>query len=172
MSDLRTLKGDLKKKAWRNIAEDVIRYQNFKAQIAVRYMRGSASPTTKKNYLTAGRHYITTKEQYKTLNVGKEFYTALEEMLNKHIQPLIPKENEKARLLGPRKPNYTKKEAKVPITQIIPKKITSDFEYGVRYGKIIYLHDNDIMAKIFLDGIKATGNNAEIVSVEVQKEDI
>ena len=172
MADLRTLKNDLKKKAWQNIAEDVIRYQDFKTSIAVCFIRGNASLATKKNYMTAGRHYIATRKPYNTLNVGKEFYNAIEEMLNKHIQPLTPKESERARLLGPRKPDYTKKNADVPIAKldILKEKIASNFDYGVKYGKLIYLQGNEKEAQIFLEGIKATGNNAIMVSVEINEE--
>lgn len=95
MSDLKNLKEDLRKRDWLFIAEDVIKYQNFKVDIAIKNIRGNASDMTKKNYVISGRHYLRTHTPYNNGNVGKGLYSALDEMLSKHIQPLTPKENEK-----------------------------------------------------------------------------
>ena len=170
MTDLKTLKEDLRKKQWSEIAEDLIKYQNYKTGVAIRHIRGDVSDTTKKNYITSARYYLRTGKKYESVNVGTALFEALDEALKKHVQPLTPKQEEQARLLGVRKPNYTKKDAEVPITQVIPKKITSKFEYGVKYGKLIYLQDSEKEAQIFLERIKATGNSASIVSVEINEE--
>jgi len=167
MSNLKTLEKDLRKKQWGEIAEDLIKYQNFKTNIAIKHMRCNVSDTTKKNYITSARYYLRTGKRYSTNNVGTALFNALDEALKKHVQPLTPKQSEQLKMLPLRKPNYTKKDAKVPIAQMIPQKIISNFEYGVRYNDIIYLMGNEEEANIFIKGIMATGNSAKIVSVEI-----
>lgn len=169
MSTLKTLKEDMSAKKWREIAEDIIKYQDFKTAIAIKRMRGKVSDTTKKNYITSGRHFLRTGEQYSTCNVGVSLFKWLEIVKKEHLQPLTPKDNERGKEMKPRKKDYTRKDAKVPIAEldIIKKPVSSKFEYGVKYGDVIYLAKNEDYAEVFLKGVTATGNNAKIVSVEI-----
>jgi len=168
MSDFSTLKQDLQNKNWERIAEDVIKYQYFKTSIAANKIRSNASYATKVNYINNGRRYLQTGKTFNgTPNVGPNLFKFIDLMQQKHIQPLTPKQNERYKETQRKKPNYTKKEATPPICELLTQRITSKIEYGVKYNDLIYLHNNEDNARIFLNGIMATGNKAEIVSVEL-----
>lgn len=169
MGNLSTLKSDLNEKKWRQIAEDIIKYQDFKFKVAIDKMRGSLSDVTKKNYITSGRYYLKNGKTYDGLSATPSLYRFIDIVKSEHLQPLIPSEQDRARITKPRKKDYTKKNAELSISKmdIIKTPTCAKFEYGVRFGDIIYLMKNEEFAKVFAKGVIATGNNARIVSVEM-----
>jgi len=169
MSTLETLKEDLEAKKWREIAEDIIKYQDFKIDIAAERMRGNLSIVTKRNYVINGRYYLKTGEKYNKYFQCPSLLKYIDIVQSEHLQPLVPKQHEQARIVKPKRKDYTGKEARPPITelQVVNNPICAKIEYGVRYNDMIYLAEDEKFARSFLRGIEATGHSAKIVSVEL-----
>lgn len=169
MAGFATLKTDMEAKKWRQIAEDVIKYQDFKIGLAAERMRGNLSHATKRNYVINGRYYLKTGKKYSKHFQSSSLFKYIDMVKDEHLQPLTPKSDEALRVILPRKKNYAKKEAIPPISQmdIIKNPICAKIEYGVKYNDMIYLMENEKFAQVFVKGIKATGNEAKIVSVEI-----
>lgn len=159
---------EAQQKKLKEIAEDVIKYQNFKNSIAVEKMRAThLAKSSRYNYIACGRHYLKTGQRYRNV-VGGNFYNYLQDALDRHVQPLVPSFDEKLRVI---KKNYTKKEAKPPITKIIEtnKKLTTNIEYGIKINDKIVLETNEDRARAFLKGIKFLSPNvdAKLITVEL-----
>ena len=166
MSELKSLKEDLKEKRFHDIAKSIIQYQNYKSDIAISKMDNSLGKSTRLNYLTFGIKYLKTKEKSKI--VPSSLYIALDKLIEQHLQPLRPNFDEQKRIY---KRDYTKKSAKPPIVALkaVQKPLTTNFEYGIRIGNDIKILESEDIAKGFIQGLKFAGNNnAILVSVEVQ----
>ena len=69
------------------------------------------------------------------------------------------------------KRTYTTKEAKPPIVKIVPKKVTTNIEWGVKINDKVVLEKNEERARGFLKGIRFLNNTCEarLVTVEIQE---
>ena len=151
----------------KKVAETIFKYQKFKNSIIVEKIGNSLAKSSKLNYITCARHYIKTGEKYKKV-VGNNFYKYLQECIDKHVQPLTPSFDEK---LQKTKRKYTKKESKPPIIKVIPKKVTTNIEWGIKINDKIVLETNEDRARAFLRGIKFLNNNCEakLVTIELME---
>lgn len=181
MNGLETLHQEYWKNAWGGrktidekdmllMAEDVIKYQNYKVEIAVDKMRGNATYSNKKNYFMHGRNYLETEK--KSSIICQKFYSILDDCVARCVQPLTPSESERRMIKTRTKKDttkYQKKDAVLPISKIevLNKPITGTFEYGIKIGKIIYLQDSETEANGFLNGIKAMNGEGKLVRVEI-----
>ena len=158
---------EAKQKQIKETAEIIFKYQKFKNNIILEKLGNNLAESSKRNYITCARYYIKTGLTYKNV-VGSSFYKYLQECTDKCMQPLIPSFEDRLREV---KRNYTKKEAKPPITKIIPKQITSDIEYAIRLNNNIILQNSEQEARGFLNGIKYLEPNitAKIITVEIQE---
>ena len=149
----------------KKVAETIVKYQKFKNSIIIDKIGDGLAKSTKANYITCARHFLVTGEKYKNI-VGNNFYKYLQECINKCVQPLTPSFDEKLRET---KRKYTSKNVNPPITKILPKKITSKIEYGIKFEDRIVLEVSEDRAKAFLKGIKFLNNNynAKLVTVEL-----
>ena len=147
---------DLKLKRFENIAEIIIKYQNYKTDIAISKMDNSLGKSTRINYLMYGIRYL--KTGYRSNIIPTNLYNFLDKCIEKHIQPLRPSEAEKKRQI---KRDYTKKENNPPITRLkmVQKRVTEKFVYGVKVNENIVLQKSETEAKAFLRGIRFLNNN-------------
>lgn len=165
MGNLDTLQEDY---FFTTLSEDIVKYQHFQTKSAIEKFRiKDKSFYTLKNYLFAGLSYLKDKRKATGI-ISQKFYNALDKVIEKHVQPLVPKENER------RKKGYNfahKKEVILPINKIdiIKKPTTKIIDYGVQYGKIIYLKDTEQEASLLLEGIKIANGDAKLVTVEIDE---
>ena len=169
MGRLQNLKEDWQEKQLRDIAKWIVKYQNFKLNIALEKIDTDfCSKLTLKNYLVRGLRYLKTGK--KTSGVKTALYDFLEEELEKHTQPLRPTFSEQKQAY---RRDYTKKENIPPIVPVTLKKVQkpliANFEYGIRIENDIKIFKNEDMANGFLQGLNFCGNNeGRLVSVEVE----
>ena len=156
---------EAKEKQLREIAEDIIKYQNFRFKIATDKLRAkSLTQSSKSNYVNCGRRYLA--EGTKSRICSQRFYTYIQEALDKHVQPLVPSFEERKKET---KRNYTKKEAKPPITKIIKdEKLTTNIEYGVKLDDKIMVQKSEDEARAFINGIKFLNPNAIVKLVTIE----
>lgn len=149
------------------MAEDTVKYQFFKTDVAISKFRiQDKSYTTLKNYFSIGLNYIKTNER-KYPYVAKAYYDALENAVKRCVQPLIPKKNEERRTIE-RTKIAQKKEVKLPINDVITAtSTTAKVDFGIKVGNVIYLEENEAMQKVFLRGVQAMGGQGQLVTVEI-----
>ena len=151
----------------RKVAETILKYQKFKNSIIIEKIGDTLAKSTKLNYITCARHYLKTGLTYKNV-VGGNFYKYLQEYIDKHVQPLTPSFEDR---LQETKRTYTKKEAKLSITNIVPKKISAKIEWGIKVNDKIVLEQNEDRARAFLRGVKFLNNSnstdIKLVTVEI-----
>ena len=146
---------ELKIKRFNDIAETIIKYQNYKTNIAVSKMDNSLGKSTRLNYLMYGIRYL--KTEYKSCIVPSSLYKALDNCVEKHIQPLRPSADEAKRIYNR---DYTRKENKPPVARLkmVQKPVTEKFTYGIKIGDKIALQKSEAEAKAFLNGAKFVDN--------------
>ena len=167
MGNLTTLKEDLREIKYANLAEIIVKYQNFKSAIIVNKMQNmDIKETTKLQYITAGIKYVKYREKDKKFS--DIYYKKIQELLDKHIQPLIPKETEKRSNI---QKVYQQKETILPIQNIIKsiKQTTTTIEYGIKIEDKILLCSDEIEAKSFIKAINFINSKCEakIVTLEI-----
>ena len=122
--------------------------------------------TTKLQYITAGIKYIKSREKDKKFS--DIYYKKIQELLNKHMQPLIPKESEKRSNV---QKIYQQKESILPIQNIIKsiKQTTTTIEYGIKIEDKILLCNDEREAKSFIKAINFINSKreAKIVTLEI-----
>lgn len=147
-----------------NLARDIIKYQNFKAEIAISKINSNGlSRATLLNYFRAGKLYI--RDNTKRKNISNSLYEALDTMVAQHVQPLTPSKEEQGKTYN----INAKQIVKVSIPAIDTKKpLTEKIEYGVRLDGMIKLFKDDVEANLFIDGAKYAGKDLELLSVVVK----
>ena len=162
-STLETLKNDLKEKAIRDFAYNIVKYQKFNTKIAVSKFEHSYSKITACNYFDAGLKYLRTGNTFKA-NYNKHLYTYIDEAVAKHIQPLIPSMKEERQL---KKGYYARKENNPPITKlaVVNKPLTAKINYGVQINDNIVLCKTEDEARAFLRGMRFLSRKDELGKV-------
>ena len=160
---------ELKIKRFNDIAETIIKYQNYKTDIAVSKMDNSLGKSTRLNYLMYGIRYL--KTGYKSCIVPSSLYKALDNCVEKHIQPLRPSADEAKRIYNR---DYTRKENKPPVARLkmVQKPVTEKFTYGIKIGDKIALQKSEAEAKAFLNGVKFVDNTLDIKLVSVNWDEV
>ena len=145
---------ELKKKAI-----NTVKYQNFKTRVALEKMD---TPMTEIMF-SAGVSYI----KYGTINkaLGKAFKIQLDKAIEEHVQPLVPREEEKrlsymyhrgTRLKTKKQVEAQKKETELPIQklEVVKNPLTETFEYGVMVDKNLRIFDTEDEAKQFMYNLR------------------
>ena len=163
---LENLEQDLKKKNFMDLAMNIVKYQKFKTNIALKKFNVNFKDNTKSNYFGLGIMYLKNKERRKS--IPTTLYNCIDECLEKHVQALTPSVEEER---GKIRRNYTRKSAIPPIAklEIINKPVsTNNIEYGVKIGDMITLMPNREYARGFLAGIKSLKEvEAKVITVEL-----
>lgn len=161
-TNLENLKESLKMKKFYNMAEYIIKYQKFKSSVALTKMNNlDISNSTKINYFNFGVAYLKTGNKHRAL--PSTLYACIDELVAKHVQPLIPKiEEERQEKNWVKK--FQKKEAVLPVSklEIVNKPLTTNIEYGVKSNNNIMLMPSRDYALEFLAGLKKLNPNKEI----------
>lgn len=165
MGNLITLKEDFRAKRFYDIAETIIKHQKFQNKYIIEKLNfAGLKDTMLVKYVSFTLKYLKTGEKSKAIH--RMYYDKIDEVITKHIQPLIPKENQK------RRENlsfYHKKEAILPVQKVVTeKKQTVLIDYGVKIGDSICLCKDEKEAKGFLKGVLFCGKeNVKIVTLEI-----
>ena len=151
----------------RKTAEIIIKYQKFKNSIIAEKIGGTLTKSSKLNYISCARYFLRTGQKYKNI-CGSSFYKYLQECIDKHVQPLTPSFEDKLRET---KRTYTKKESKPPVTKIVPTKVTTNIEWGIRIDDKIIIEKDENMARAFLKGVRFFNNDcdAKLITIEIQE---
>lgn len=159
---------DLKVKRFESIAENIVKYQNYKNNIAISKMDNSLGKSTRQNYLIFGIRYL--KTRYKSKIIPTSLYNALDKCIKTHIQPLRPSPEETKIKY---KRDYTKKENNPPVARLkmVQKPVTERFIYGIKIDDKIVLQKSEVEAKAFLKGINFLNynENAKLVAVTISE---
>lgn len=140
----------------------IVKYQNFKTNIALKKMEIKVS----KPVYEAGVSYLKRGKITAPLsNIMKE---AIDTTIKECIQPLRPTSAEERKW---KFPIYQSKEAKPPICAlpIIHKKLTTKFDYGVLVNNCIKILDSEKEARIFLEGIKFINGEGKLLEIEIKE---
>lgn len=162
-STLETLKDDLKEKAIRDFAYNIVKYQKFITKIAVEKFEHTYSKTTACNYFDAGLKYLRTGSTFNA-NYNKHLYTYIDEAVANHVQPLTPSKDEERQI---KKGYYTRKDNNPPIAKIsiVKKPLTAKINYGVQINDNIVLCKTEDEARAFLRGMRFLSRKDEIGKV-------
>lgn len=177
MTDLSTLKKDLKEKRYKDLAKWIIQFQKFKTDKALL----SAPPDITKSVLSvslsAGIYYLQTGE--KTSTLSKKVYEYIDEYVSTHtVVPLTPsKENKRVTYNKPRQ----RKAKRLPINKVLDTLKTEaseqgDFHWAVKMGDTIKVFDDKSKAEGFLKGIHylstISGKDTEGILCQVEVKEI
>ena len=169
-STLETLKDDLKEKAIKDFAYNIVKYQKFITKVAVGKFEHAYSKTTACNYFDAGLKYLRTGNTFNA-NYNKKLYTYIDEAVANHVQPLIPKKDEERQI---KKGYYARKENNPPITKlaVVKKPLTAKISYGVQINDNIVVCKTEDEARAFLRGMRFLSRKDEVgklVTLEIEE---
>lgn len=147
------------------IAKQIVQYQNYKRSVALKLInRMSYSESSLNSFFTKGRLYLKTGNKYAKAG---NLYKYIDSWTEKHIQPLVPKPEEKYEY----KPKAKTNNKQEKITIKIPQKLTENIDYGVKIENKIYIFDTEKECKAFIQGIKLFSNNeAKIVHIKLEEQ--
>lgn len=145
----------------RNLAINVIKYQNFSTNAIIRKIDNAGlSEATLRFYLDKGISYIKNGTIYKAMN---NFNKYIDEGVEKHIQPLTPKDSEKRRTIA------TERKSCIN-SQIVKDILRQNNQYAVQVDNNIKLQPNLECAKAFADGLSFMGKtDAKIIKIEIEE---
>lgn len=176
ITTLQNLDEKIRENRLKNLAINIVKYQNFKTNCIISKIENAGcTKNTLLTYINCGIIYLQSNKKYN--KIPKQIYEYIDEALNKHIQPLTPKESEKrqARIGCNRKPICKPSTSLSGLNAFnLPKQITETFDYGVKVGNNIRIFDSEKDAKSFCDSFKFFSNESikliEIKFSEVKNE--
>ena len=147
------------------IAKQIVQYQNYKTSVALKLInKMSYSEASLNSFFTKGRLYLKTGN--KNAKCGN-LYNYIDNWTEKHIQPLVPKPEEKYDYRP--KTNVKNKQEKTVVKE--PKKITEKFDYGVKIENKVYIFDTEKECEAFIQGTKLFSNdNVKIVHIKIEEQ--
>lgn len=149
---------------FKNLAYDIVKYQNFKTNAVLSKLNYPLKNSTLRNYVDCGVKYI--KRKVKNGGVSKYLYECIDKAIAEFVQPLKPNKYEQRTFY---KIDYTKKEQTPPIAnlEMVNKQVAAEISYGVKFGDVIKLFKHKADAEIFAGGIRFTGSDVNLVTVEL-----
>lgn len=159
------------------IAKQIVQYQNFKPRIALKKMNHlHFSKGMVTNYLTFGRKYL--REGFRHRGASSKLYNYIDEWKEKQLQPLVPKDDEKAIERKHTVRAIDTKAVEEPVRTVSihaksPLSVTSEFYYGVKIENTIKIFDTEKECKACLKGLKLADIKASYVhisGIEEQKQ--
>ncbi|MBO7735046.1 MAG: hypothetical protein J6S67_20960 [Methanobrevibacter sp.] len=142
----------------------VYKYQNFAIKSALKYSPDGLTKNTLSLYFSRGNKFIRTG--VKDSQYGK-LCDYITECMQKHLQPLTPSENEKAKV---RKNDFTKAENIPPVARLkmVQRPLTAKIIYGVQFDDTIKIFDSEEIAHGFNKGLEFAGKQAgKVITVEI-----
>lgn len=167
---LENLKEEMRKKGIRDFALAVIKYQNFKTNVAIKKINYDATDITKTAYFNCGVAYLRSGVIHK--GIPSKLYEYLDEFKKQCVQPLTPSENEKRQI---RKRNKAAGRSAVPPVarlDIVKMPLTEHFEYALKCNNRFLLCRSKDFAEGYLEALKDKGENIDnykIVAVTVSE---
>ena len=158
----------------RNLSENIVKYQNFKTSEMLRIIDNAGySKVSLEAFINAGINYIHTG---KKISKRGNLYKFIDDALNKHIQPLTPKVEQKRRaFITKEKKQKVEKTTYLPINKVMDnlnkKAIKNNCNfYAVKMGKNLRLHDTQEEAQAFMDGLSFMGaTETKIVKLVIEE---
>lgn len=147
------------------IAKQIVQYQNYKTSVALKLInRMSYSKASLNSFFTKGRLYLKTGN--KNAKCGN-LYNYIDNWTEKHIQPLVPKPEEKYEYKPKVKTNNKQEKIKIKA----PQRLTEKIDYGVKIENNVYIFDTEKECEAFIQGTKLFGNNnAKIVHIKIEEQ--
>lgn len=154
-----------KKQPLELIAKQIVQYQNYKTSAALKLInRMSYSEASLNTFFNKGRLYLKTGNKYAKCG---NLYSYIDDWTEKHIQPLVPKPEEKYEY----KPKVRKNNNKEKIIIKIPQKLTENFEYGVKIENKVYIFNTEKECEAFIQGIKLfSDDDTKIVHIKIEEQ--
>ena len=149
----------------KQLAYEIVKYQNYKVKYATANLPGDLASSTKANYFICGVKFI--KNGTKNKIVPVQLYEYITEAMNKHVQPLTPKESERR---VERNINYTKRNVEHPAQKVLEIiKNQSPKVYAVKLDNTLVIQNTLNDARAFSSGINFLNpnSNASIVQLEI-----
>ena len=170
---LENLTEKVKENRLRNLAKNIVRYQNFRTSIILAKIDDAGlAEATLKNYVDYGISYIRTGKVAKQITGIVKY---IDEYIKDCVQPLTPKQEEK-RQIGKIRSQATvsvyKKEATLPVQTVLNQLIAKNVHKSIA----VKLNDNIIVlsteeeANGFIKGIKFMDKNLECKLINISYE--
>lgn len=164
---------------YRNFAENMVKYQNFKTSAIIPKIDNfnNASRKTLESYINSCVYYIKSGKKYHSFS---HLYKYIDEALKKHIQPLTPSSADK-RITHKITKKKIDKDLVLPVNKVIDeinKKSKAIFEnelnknkfYAVKIDKNIVLQDNLSEAQGFKKGCEFVGaKDVKLVNIRIME---
>lgn len=147
-------------------AREIVKYQNFTTKSAFSKM----SQKMPLCVFNAGVVYL--KNGTTNPHISNRLKSMLDECVSEHVQPLIPKDNERRKFKDTSYQKlYQDKKAKLPISTmpILNCSVSAQFEYGVQVGDFIRIWDSEKEARAFLEGVNFLSKVERGHLIEVEK---
>ena len=162
------IKAQFKLEPLRQFAKQIVQYQDFSISKALAKMNiGAYSECTARQYFQDGRKYIKTSKKVRSGKNPSNLYNYIDEFLEQKLQPLTPKDNEKAKVQLST-PKYEPQKIEVPV---IRKQIKNNDKYGVLINNSVKIYKTIEQCKAYQDACIDFGKN-EIKLVRVKIEDL
>ena len=162
---LANLPDEIRKNRLKNLAINIVKYQNFSTNSIVSKIDNAGYPeTTLRFYIDKGIAYIKNGSACRQLG---SFTQYLDECIEQYIQPLTPKETERRRQVF-RKSKCSATPNSNPVQRVLNKiaKEAKPYSFAVQMEHNIRLYDSIEEAKAFKDGLSFMGNiSAKIIKV-------
>lgn len=180
MLNIAKLEADLKNKdiraqfklePLRQLAKQVVQYQDFSTSKAIAKMNiGAYKEWTARQYFQDGRKYIKTGRKVRNGKNPPNLYNYIDEFLEQKLQPLTPKDNEKAKVQLST-PKYEPQKIEVPVVRKQPTPKQNNDKYGVLINNSVKIYKTIEQCKAYQDACIDFGKN-EIKLVRVKIEDL
>ena len=166
---LENLKEEIKNKKLRDFALAIVKYQNFKTNVALPKINYDCSDNTKMSYFNCGISYLKTGVMHK--GIPSKLYEYIDEFKKQCVQPLTPS------ILEQRQEKKARNKAAglsaippVARLDIVKMPLIEHFEYALKCNNQFLLCRSKDFAEGYLEALKDKGENADnykIVAVTV-----
>lgn len=166
---LENLSEEVRKNRLRNLAINIVKYQNFKTSAVINKIDNCGyTKSSLMSYINFGINYIKTSFRERR---GGSIYDYIDEALAKHIQPLTPTaEEHRVQKRGGKRKKH-KGDDITPVEKVLKEieqktSIPKNLKYAVKMDKNLRIMDSIEEAKAFQDGLTFMGNiNTELVKI-------
>lgn len=158
---LENLKEEIKNKKLRDFALAIVKYQNFKTNVALPKINYDCSDNTKHSYFNCGISYLKTGVIQK--GIPSKLYEYIDEFKKQCVQPLTPSRLEKRRDFKPRKNRAAGLSAIPPVARldIVKRQLIEPFEYALKCNDLFLHCKSRDFAEGYLKALSDKGENTD-----------
>lgn len=152
----------------RNLAKNVVQYQDFKTKAIIRKIDNAGySESTLRFYIDKGISYIKNGKRHRELGNFTEY---IDEYINKCIQPLTPSKYDKRKFIARNFPiTETTCTPNSPVQMVLNKLNNKNYKIAVQTGNLLCMVDGEDQANGFMQCLQVFNKEGQIVRIIVEE---